>query len=352
MNANKIAIFAYKIANLAILCYIIHKSQNRPEEFFVKLSELHTLIQTIRHRGGDMDIRNHSDILLELGLEPGALYQELEMDSPYVDTHQDSTHTSSHVNLHSHSFYELLYCRNAKGVEYLVGAERYRLEKGDILLIAPGLSHRPILPAALTEPYIRDVIWISKEFMDEIVRMFPYFHGNSIPYSALLRLEDCHQEILGQLFRIGILEAEKRAPGWEMAVMGNTMQILTQLYRFFIDRSASPLKAEKPELPDRVMAYVETYLDQHISLADVARQFYVSESTISQTFRKKLGVSFHRYVTQRRLIAAKAMITGGTPLETVGRQVGFADYSSFYRAFKQEYGISPRQYKKLQEETN
>ena len=31
-------------------------------------------------------------------------------------------------------------------------------------------------------------------------------------------------------------------------------------------------------------------------------------------------------------------------------QTGFGDYSGFYRAFKQEYGISPRQYRKLQEE--
>ena len=38
-------------------------------------------------------------------------------------------------------------------------------------------------------------------------------------------------------------------------------------------------------------------------------------------------------------------------LEQVGEQVGFSDYSSFYRAFKQEYGISPRQYRKLQEGT-
>lgn len=52
-----------------------------------------------------------------------------------------------------------------------------------------------------------------------------------------------------------------------------------------------------------------------------------------------------------RLIAAKALIQEGALLETVGQDVGFADYSTFYRAFKKEYGISPRQYRRLQEET-
>ena len=61
-----------------------------------------------------------------------------------------------------------------------------------------------------------------------------------------------------------------------------------------------------------------------------------------------MGVSFYRCVTQRRLIASKALILQGIPLEQVSERVGFADYSGFYRAFRQEYGISPRQYRRMQ----
>ena len=63
-----------------------------------------------------------------------------------------------------------------------------------------------------------------------------------------------------------------------------------------------------------------------------------------------MGVSFYRCVTQRRLIAAKQLIAEGTILEHVGRQVGFSDYSTCYRAFKQEFGISPRRYRKMLDE--
>ena len=91
------------------------------------------------------------------------------------------------------------------------------------------------------------------------------------------------------------------------------------------------------------MSYVEDHLAGHITLDDTARQFHVSASTVSQLFRKRMGVSYYRFVTQRRLIAAKTLIKEGTALESVG----FSDYSGFYRAFKQEYGISPTRFKTL-----
>ena len=88
---------------------------------------------------------------------------------------------------------------------------------------------------------------------------------------------------------------------------------------------------------------------EKITLEDTAKHFYVSVSTITQLFRQKMGTSFYHCVTQQRLISAKALIGEGKALEDVSRAVGFADYSTFYRAFKQEFGISPRQYRKLQE---
>ena len=78
-------------------------------------------------------------------------------------------------------------------------------------------------------------------------------------------------------------------------------------------------------------------------------RLYVSSSTVSHLFKQRLGVSFYRYVTQRRLIAAKNLIQKGVLMENVAAKTGFADYSGFYRAFRKEYGVSPRQYRTLQE---
>lgn len=284
----------------------------------------------------------------EANMDPSILYQELEMSSPYVDTHQEVSASNSDITLHSHNYYEILFCRTVVDVEYLVGSDRYRLQKGDIIIITPGVSHRPLLPERLQAPYRRDVIWISTEFMQSLQQMDLPGKETIPDKPLLLRTSGTRWEYLGDLFRWGVLEAEKKDPGWELVVLGNTAQVLAHIYRALHERQAEPLQAEKPELLDQVMDYIESHLAEKITLADVARQFYISQSTITQTFRNKMGVSFYRCVTQRRLIAAKRMIENDIPLESVSMQVGFKDYSSFYRAFKQEYGISPRQYRLLQ----
>ena len=165
--------------------------------------------------------------------------------------------------------------------------------------------------------------------------------------AGMLRTGGTSWEYLGELFRGGVLEAERQSDGWEAAVIGNTMTIFANMKRAYIERSAGTMKAEKPELLDQIAAYIEKNYAQHITVSDLARQFYVSNSTISHLFKQKMGVSLYRYITQRRLIAAKSLIQRGELLEDVGRKVGFVDYSTFYRAFRQEYGISPRQFGKL-----
>lgn len=312
----------------------------------MKLEEVKKLSAELPKDGIRISAKDAEMILKKSGLEIGAVYQELEMTSRYVDTHQDVTYPGANVTLHSHNFYEILFCHSTGGAEYLVGPDRYRLQRGDIIIIPPGVSHRPLLSESMSEPYRRDVLWINPDVIEQLKTID---NTTIAQESPLLRTAGTRWEFIGELFRHGVREYEGRQTGWEEIVLGNTIQILVYLRRAIQDRSAAPLKAEKPELLDQVLAYIEDHLAEKISLGEIAKHFWVSQSTISQTFRNKMGVSFYRCVTQRRLIAAKSLIIEGLPLESVGQKVGFSDYSSFYRAFKQEFGISPRQFRKKQE---
>lgn len=286
--------------------------------------------------------------LKQEGVDFQNFYQELEMSAPMAETHRDESFTNATITLHSHAFYEMLFCQSSDGVEYLVGADRYRLQAGDIVIVAPGVSHRPLLPENMEVPYKRDIIWFSEALVELLPQMLP---GSrlSLPGTDVifLRTKGSKWDFLGQMFRSGVKEAERGRPEYEGVVLGNTITILSQLARALEESGGSGMEAEKPELLDRVMAYIEAHLSQKITLEETAGHFYVSVSTVTQLFRQKMGTSFYRCVTQRRLIAAKTRIGQGESLEDVSRAVGFQDYSSFYRAFKKEYGISPRQFTRL-----
>ncbi len=314
----------------------------------MKIAELHKVTKQPYYPQTPDEQENILRRLQQGGFDPSTVYQELEMSTSRVEAHHDSTFYNATVSLHSHSFYEVIYCCNTCGVEYLVGTQRYRLQKGDIIWVRPEVSHRPLIPRDTAEAYHRDVMWLSKSFMDTLMEEFGTPQMEQQAASGLLRTAGTDWEYLGAFIHQCVRESERKKPGWEAAMVANAMLLFAHLTRCAADVSV-PLYAETPNLLDQVMHYIESSYAERMTLAETAKQFYVSESTISNIFRQRMGVSFYRCVTQRRLIAAKDLISRGTALESICEQVGFNDYSSFYRAFKQEYGISPRQFRRIQE---
>ncbi len=151
---------------------------------------------------------------------------------------------------------------------------------------------------------------------------------------------------LREAFLRGCRESEQRLPGWEAALYSNTNLLLTMLARAMSGEGEPPLR-EKTELLDELLAFVSTNLQKKITVSDIARQLHVSESTLTHLCTKRLGMSFYRYVTQRRLDLARQLMLACSDLGTVAENVGFCDYSAFFRAFKQEYGLSPSEYRKI-----
>ncbi len=282
------------------------------------------------------------------GLEMENPYQEIEMDSPFVDTHEDISYSpdADSVQLHSHTFYEILCCRSGN-IEYLIGTDRYRVTTGDIIYVPPGVRHRPIFPDVMSIPYRRYVLWVSQAFFEQMAVNWPELRERT-NHSGILRTAGTKWAFLQDTFRRGCEKAERGEPGWQMWVCGNTMQLVANMMEAPSPNVPKPPLPEQRELGDHASPYVETHLAEKITLEGAASALLVSQSALQQTFRNKLGVSFYRFVTQRRLIAAKNLILEGRPLTSVGEQVGFSDHSTFYRAFQKEYGISPSQYRKLQ----
>lgn len=265
-----------------------------------------------------------------------------EMASRFVDAHQELSLPGEEEPPHVHPFYELVYC-TAGSIDYLVGTEHYHVNRGDLISIPPGVIHGSVSPEQSAESCRRYVLWLSQEFTQIYTSLFPTEGIPDSHFPSLFRTAGTAPEYISDSFRQCVQECEQRHFRWEAAVFGIATELCVQLARSWQGNQVE----DKPELLDRILSHVEAHLAEKITLPDIAARFWVSQSTISQLFRKKMGTSFYRYVTLRRLTEAKTLIRTGIPMDQISIAVGFQDYSTFYRAFKAEFSISPAQYRKM-----
>ena len=61
------------------------------------------------------------------------------------------------------------------------------------------------------------------------------------------------------------------------------------------------------------------------------------------SFKEETGYTIGNYVTMKRLRYARELILGGMPVTQACFECGFQSYSTFSRAYKKNFGISPTQ---------
>jgi AraC family transcriptional regulator len=93
---------------------------------------------------------------------------------------------------------------------------------------------------------------------------------------------------------------------------------------------------------DRVTDFVDADLAATITLDGMADVAALSPFHFARAFKATTGLAPHRFVTARRLEAAKAaLLTSNASVVRVAHQVGFSNVSHFRRVFRRELGVAP-----------
>ena len=241
------------------------------------------------------------------------------------------------VDLHHHDFYEIYYFLSGN-VEYRVEGTSYTMQKGDLLLISPGIFHQPVVDPGT--PYERYVLWIDRNYLTQNPALAGCFDPNG---AVLLHPDPVERATLAA--QLEELCAETRNPGFasELYCHGLYLQILTRINR--MAPGTAPRKSapqEEPDLVNQVLSYIAAHYTEKLTLPMLAEHFYVSKYHLSHEFSSQVGTSIYRYILLKRLLAARELIAAGTPPSEACQSCGFQDYANFYRAFKAEYGVSPK----------
>lgn len=249
------------------------------------------------------------------------------------------------VEVHHHDFYEVYYLLGGE-VEYWVDGRIIRMLPGDLLLINPLELHRPILNQG-SPVYERIVLWINKEFLEGLCTgnsgLNICFDTTQPGHTHLIRTSATERTALTARLGELVREFYSRDFGSELSAYGLFLQFMVQLNRM-ATRSQSHQEETQSLSPlvQNVLEYIADHIHENLSLEDIADQMFVSKYHLSHAFTREVGVSVYRYVMLRRLMMARQLLQAGESAGQVCRSCGFSEYTSFYRAFKSEYGVSPR----------
>jgi AraC family transcriptional regulator len=96
----------------------------------------------------------------------------------------------------------------------------------------------------------------------------------------------------------------------------------------------------------RVLEYVDSNLDQEISLANLAEAAGLSAAHLCNAFRHSTGKSPHQFVMHARIERAKELLRGsGLRVIDVAIASGFKNPQHFARVFRSACHLTPTQYK-------
>lgn len=116
-----------------------------------------------------------------------------------------------------------------------------------------------------------------------------------------------------------------------------------ELYRETEFFKVSPAQAD---LVQRVRLYMQEHLEQRITIADLSAEFGMSQTYLKDSFRKVSGQPIHHYLQDCRLTkAARLLRTTEQSILSIAFSVGYSGTSRFNAAFKDRYGMSPREYR-------
>ena len=253
----------------------------------------------------------------------------------YCNQTRDEAPDPSKFVMHTHFQYELFYFVCGDAIYHVEGSE-YILKPGDILLMRPAEAHYVELKPGV--PYERVVLNFDSSLFsafDPQGQLLRAYTNREPGKGNLYRKEDFTDCDTGDFLKLLYEQRDDRIGS--IAVL---MLLLCAINRVF-DKEP-PGHAQTNTVEYRLLRYINNNLSMDLTLEHLAEKYFISRAQLCRRFKKATGTSVGKYVSAKRLVAARTMILSGKKPTEVHSQCGFANYSTFYRAYCKFFGCSPR----------
>ncbi len=236
----------------------------------------------------------------------------------------------------------------------------FSIDSSQFLLLPAGLVHND---SGVSTIYDTIALLPSMEWVDQAIKDTTAQGGTNVgaesiyAHSACLRRTPWLDALINRYFFEKIISTN-RPPGCDFYLEKQILnEVIVLLYQFRArssghkrdesDRSApvfSEVAADEATFfAEQTVRYLESRIFERISISEITSHLRTSESTLRRHFQASFGMTIGGYIKARRLDEAALLLKrGDLGVEDVCLFVGYADVSSFSKAFKAKFGVSPK----------
>lgn len=242
-------------------------------------------------------------------------------------------HASGNIGISEnifHSDFELFLVYKGT-VDCLYNNAPYRLSPLTLVLIPPGVYHR-FIPDDNGENFERFIFEFPPSKLDGLVS------AAELEKKRFINLKS-DDEIVHIFEKIVYYYANCNSTEFEILFQAlfNEIILLTNHTVPLILNSTNTLNP----LTRNALNFISENIDTHFSLQSLADALYCSVSSLCHHFKADLGLSVQKFIVQKRLYQARALLLSGVRPNAVWEACGFPDYICFFRTYKKTFGVTP-----------
>lgn len=244
---------------------------------------------------------------------------------------------------HTHVYYELLYVLEGSVLLTIRGRE-HRADAGSLVFLNQFDEHATRMISGVYRRYYLLIPPTQLHSFRSDARLLSVFRfrRENFPYVLSTGVHkprfDTYFDLLQQTAERSGAHLDDEVEALLTLILLGALELRPDMFISDFDNSFLPMGEILDEL-DRDYA-------QPFSLQELARRYHVSPGCLSSHFSRYVGMRPMQYVTLSRLTRARVLLMHTeTPVVQVAQQCGYNDVSSFVRRFREEFGVTPLQFR-------
>ena len=235
----------------------------------------------------------------------------------------------SYLMRHMHEGYEILFIKNGN-IKYVIEDEEFLLQANDVIFTRPHSYHYMEIPSNAIYERINILLKNNKTFQT-ICSIIPtqlhVFNCTNNPTVLQIFQKMCHYySVFDKKTALKLIELLSEELLYNFTLINEN--------NLSIARNCSPLIVS-------ALQYIKENLCSITNINEVSNALFVSKSYFFKSFKEELKISPKQYIINKRLSLAFDMITSGKKPSEVYEECGFTCYNTFYKAFVNYYGCTP-----------